>query len=257
MTDRIVIVTGAAQGIGRAMVAAFVAEGDTVIGLDIDAAGLAEAERALAGGGGAFEGIVADVGDLGQIDESFGQVIADHGRIDILVNNAGITRRADMMELTEADWDRIMRVNAKGVFFCLQCAARQMIDQGSGRIVNIASVAGRGYHAASNAIYASSKGAVITMTRMAAHRLGPHGISVNAICPGITETEIYRGIVERDAAAEGVPVEVVRNRHLATVPIRRANTVEEVAAMVIYLASPAARNVTGQALNIDGGLMMN
>ena len=148
-------------------------------------------------------------------------------------------------------------MNQKGAFFCLQRAARQMLEQGSGRIVNMASIAGRGYHGSSNAIYAGTKGALIAMTRMAAHRLGPHGISVNAVCPGVTDTEIFRGIIARDAEREGVPFETVLERVVATVPIRRANTTAEVAELCVFLASEAARNINGQSINIDGGLVMN
>src|SRR5262249_58461699 len=107
------------------------------------------------------------------------RTIAEFGAIDILVNNAGVTRRADIMDLTEADWDRIHRVNAKGVFFCLQRVAREMIPRRSGRIISIASIAGKGYAGASNVAYAASKGAVISMTRLAALQLGKHNINVN------------------------------------------------------------------------------
>jgi NAD(P)-dependent dehydrogenase (short-subunit alcohol dehydrogenase family) len=250
MTHRISIVTGAAKGIGKACALALAAEGDRVFALDVDRDALADLPDSI-------EGIEADVGDLPTIERVMDNIATEAGRIDVLVNNAGVTRRADMMDLTEADWDRIMRVNAKGVFFCLQHAARHMIRQQSGRIINMASIAGRGYHASSNAIYAGSKGAVITMTRMAAHRLGPEGISVNAVCPGVTDTEIFRGIVANDAKAEGVPEEQVLQRVLSTIPARRGNTVEEIAALVVYLASPAARNLTGQAINLDGGLRMD
>lgn len=249
--SRVVIVTGAAKGIGLAVARAFSALNDRVIGLDIDADALDTVD--LPG----FEGIVADVGDLETIEHVFGDVVARHGAVDVLVNNAGVTRRADLMDLTEADWDRIVRVNQKGVFFCLQRAARQMIAQGSGRIVNMASIAGRGYHGSSNAIYAATKGAVITLTRMAAHRLGPAGITVNAICPGITDTEIFRGIISRDAESEGIAYEDVLSRVVATVPVRRTNTTGEVADLCVFLASEAARNINGQSINIDGGLMMD
>ena len=254
MVRRVSIVTGAARGIGRAIAAAQIAEGDLVVGVDIDASALTEAADAF---GDTFHGIVADIGEVAEIDRVFAQVVTDHGCIDVLVNNAGITRRAGLLELTEDDWDRITRVNAKGAFFCMQAAARHMEAQGGGRIVNIASIAGKGYHAASNAIYVGTKGALIAMTRYAAWHLGPLGITVNAVCPGITHTEIFQGIIEKDAETQGIGVDRVLEKVLSTVPIRRGNTTEEVAAMVVYLASEAARNVTGQAFNIDGGLVMD
>ena len=140
------------------------------------------------------------------------QTMETFGRIDILVNNAGVTRRADIMDLTEHDWDRIHRVNAKGVFFCLQRVAREMIPRRSGRIVSIASIAGKGYAGASNVAYAASKGAVISMTRLAALQLARHNITVNAICPGVTRTALsednLRGACatgRRDAGGDGTP----------------------------------------------------
>lgn len=249
--QRVVVVTGAARGIGRGMVDAFLQAGDLVVGIDVDEATLKANTDA------AFTGLVADVGDVTALEAALNDVIGRFARLDVLINNAGVTRRADLMDLTEADWDRIMQVNAKGVFFGQQIAGRYMMARGEGRIINIASVAGKGYPDSSNAIYAASKGAVITMTRMAAHRMGPHGVTVNAICPGITETEIFQGIVAKDAEARGIPYEEVHAEKVAKVPIRRANTIEEVAEMALYIASPSARNITGQALNIDGGLIMD
>src|ERR671935_950569 len=134
------------------------------------------------------------------------------GDLDALVNNAGVTRRADIMELTEADWDRIMGVNGKGVFFCLQRVAREMIPRRRGVIVNIASIAAKGYAGTSNAIYAASKGAVISMTRIAALQLAPHNINVNAICPGTTVTALSDANLKSRAATEGVSVEEMRVR---------------------------------------------
>jgi 3-oxoacyl-[acyl-carrier protein] reductase len=197
----------------------------------------------------------ADVGSLEDIDRMVERVVGEFGRLDVIVNNAGVTRRAYIMDLTEEDWDRIHRVNAKGVFFCLQRAARQMIGQGGGRIINIASIAGRGYAGTSNAAYAASKGAVIALTKTAAQQLGPHNINVNAICPGVTRTPLGdRSLVVR-AQEQGVTIEEALKRHIAPIPIGRANDPEDIAAMAVFLASPGARNITGQAYNVDGGLV--
>lgn len=244
---RIVIVTGAAKGIGRATAEAFVELGEIVVGIDFD-------KQAL--DGAAFEKIVADMGDVSSINAALEQVVAEHGRIDVLVNNAGITRRAGLLELTENDWDNITKVNAKGAFFAMQGAARQMIEQGGGRIINMASIAGKGFHNSSNVIYAGTKGALIAMTRMAAYHLGPHGISVNAVCPGTTETDIVTGLIERDAQEQGISIEESRQQMFSIIPNRQANTPADVAALVVFLASGPAANITGQAINIDGGLLM-
>jgi NAD(P)-dependent dehydrogenase (short-subunit alcohol dehydrogenase family) len=177
------------------------------------------------------------------------------GRLDVIVNNAGVTRAAYIMDLTEADWDRIHRVNAKGVFFCLQRAAKQMISQGGGRIINIASIAGRGFHATSNAIYAASKGAVISLTKTAAQQLGRHNINVNAICPGVVKTDLLDRIVTDRAKERGRTKAEMLEEIEKPIPIRRANDPADIAAMAVFLASPGARNITGQSYNVDGGLI--
>jgi NAD(P)-dependent dehydrogenase (short-subunit alcohol dehydrogenase family) len=177
------------------------------------------------------------------------RVVEAYGQIDILVNNAGVTRRADIMDLTEADWDRIHRVNAKGVFFCLQRVAREMIPRRSGRIINIASIAGKGYAGASNVAYAASKGAVIGMTKLAALQLGKHNINVNAVCPGVTCTALSDANLAVSAQQEGVTLEEMERRRAEAIPLRRANDPEDIAAMVVFLAgaggaiSPASRSM--------------
>ncbi len=255
LTNQVALVTGAGQGIGKASALALAAAGACVVVVDIDrqrAEATAEAimslqRRALP--------VQADVGDLLDIDRMVRQALETFGQIDILVNNAGVTRRADIMELTEADWDRIHRVNAKGVFFCLQRAAREMIPRRSGRILDIASIAGKGYEGASNVAYAASKGAVISMTKLAALQLGPHNINVNSICPGITRTELSNANLRVRAEQQGVTVEEMERRQVELIPLRRANDPEDIAAMVVFLASPGARNITGQSFNVDGGLI--
>lgn len=256
LAGQVAVVTGAANGIGKAAAVALAEAGATVVVADIAGTAADAVAAEIAGGQRRALGVQVDVGDVAAIDDLVKRVIAEYGQIDILVNNAGVTRRADIMDLTEADWDRIHRVNAKGVFFCLQRAARQMIDQKTGgRIINIASISGRGYRGASNVAYAASKGAVIGMTMLAAHQLGPYNINVNAICPGVTRTELgARNAVGR-AAARGITVAELNAEQEAGIPIRRANTPDDIAAMAVFLAGAGARNITGQAYNVDGGLV--
>jgi NAD(P)-dependent dehydrogenase (short-subunit alcohol dehydrogenase family) len=255
LADQVALVTGGGQGIGRASALALAEAGAHVVVADI-AGPLADEttdvitstqRRALA--------IQADVGDLSNIDRMVRQTLAAFGQIDILVNNAGVTRRADIMELTEEDWDRIHRVNAKGVFFCLQRVAREMIPRRSGRIVNIASIAGKGYEGTSNAAYAASKGAVISLTKTAAQQLAKHNINVNSVCPGVTRTALSDANLRVRAQQEGVTLEDMEHRRVAAIPLKRANDPEDIAAMVVFLASSRARNITGQSFNVDGGLI--
>src|SRR6266581_404629 len=260
LEDKTVLVTGAGAGIGRAIALAMAAEDASVAAADIDPAAAQRTAAAAARSNRRSIAIEADCGDVGSIDAMVARTIAELGRLDVIVNNAGVTRYAYIMDLTEADWDRIHRVNAKGVFFCLQRAAREMIGQnqldgGGGRIINIASISGRGYAGASNAAYAASKGAVIALTKMAAQQLGRHNINVNAICPGVTRTELgARNAVAR-AAERGLTVAELQAEQEARIPIRRANTPGDIAAMAVFLASPGARNITGQSYNVDGGLV--
>ena len=181
--------------------------------------------------------------------------VAKFGKLDVIVNNAGVTRSAFIMDLTEEDWDRIHRVNAKGVFFCLQRAARQMMQQDGGRIINMASIAGRGFKDTSNAAYAASKGAVISMTRTTAQQLGRHNINFNAICPGVTMTPLVETMLVDLAKRKNKTEEEALADISRPIPIGRANTPEDIAALAVFLASPGARNITGQAYNVDGGLI--
>ena len=257
LAHQVALVTGAAQGIGKAAAQALAEAGATVVVADIagDKAAAAAAEigaaqrRAL--------GVQADVGDVADIDRMVRLVIEAYGQIDILVNNAGVTRRADIMELTEADWDRIHRVNAKGVFFCLQRVVREMIPRRGGRIINIASIAGKGYAGASNVAYAASKGAVIGMTKLAALQLARHNINVNAVCPGVTRTALSDANLAARAQQEGVSLTEMERRRAEVIPLNRVNDPEDIAAMVVFLAGDGARNITGQSFNVDGGLILD
>ena len=260
LQDQVVLVTGAGAGIGRAIALAMAEAGATVAAADIDLAAAQRTADQAAGNARRAIAIEADCGDVKSIDAMVARTVAEFGRLDVIVNNAGVTRYAQIMDLTEADWDRIHRVNAKGVFFCLQRAAREMIRQNQtegrgGRIINIASISGRGYAGASNAAYAASKGAVIALTKMAAQQLGRHNINVNAICPGVTRTELGARNAAARAAERGITVAELQAEAEARIPIGRANAPEDIAAMAVFLASPGARNITGQSYNVDGGLV--
>ena len=257
LTDKIAIVKGAGSGIGRACAIALAEAGAHVVTVDIDGKTAEETAAAVSAFQRKGVAMQADVGDLNDIDRIVAETVKQFGRIDIAVNNAGVTRRADIMDLTEADWDRIHRVNAKGVFFCMQRVAREMIPNRQGRIISIASIAGRGYAGTSNAAYAASKGAVISLTKTASQQLAKHNINVNAICPGVTRSALSDANLRVRAEQEGVTLAEMERRRAAVIPLNRANDPEDIGAMAVFLASPGARNITGQCYNVDGGLVLS
>ena len=250
--QQVAIVTGAAKGIGASISRALAAAGARVVCADIDGKAAGNIAKEL---GGDCMPLTVDVGDVNAIETMLDQTMEQFGQLNTIVNNAGVTRSAYIMDLTESDWDRIHQVNARGVFFCLQGAARRMIEGDGGRIINIASIAGRGYAGTSNAAYAASKGAVISLTKTAAQQLAKHDITVNAICPGVTRTELLEQIFTTIEESQGISKAEAEARAARPIPLQRINEPEDVAAMAIFLASPGARNITGQAYNVDGGLI--
>lgn len=252
------LVTGAGQGIGRETAVLLAEEGADVAVADINAKTLEETAAEIRRMGRETAAIVADVGDLGDIERMVTETTKALGGIDVLVNNAAITWHIQFMDIEESDWDRIHRVNAKGTFFVMQRVARQMIEQGhGGRIINVASLAGQGWAGTSNAAYAASKGAVISMTRIAAHSLGGHDINVNAICPGVTSTPLFDNMIAKRSDDLGVPEAELRRRITESIPIKRLSEASDIAAMAVFLAGPGGRNIDGQCLNVDGGLIMH
>lgn len=231
-----VVITGAAQGIGKAIAAAFVAEGAELLLADIDAARLAAAAEELG-----QEGLIIDVARKAEIERLFARVAERWGGLDILVNNAGVTHAAELDDLTEEDFDRVMAINLKSALWATQAAARVM--QPGGAVVNMSSV--NAVLAIPNQIpYALSKSALKQLTNVTALALAPQGIRVNAIGPGSIMTDMLKGIMT-DKAAE--------NRILSRTPLGRCGEPEEVAAVAVFLASAESSYITGQTIYPDGG----
>jgi len=253
LDGRIALVTGVAAGMGTGIAAAYVDAGATVVGVDIDEPGGRAVTEAL---GPRASFVVGDVSMVSECEGLVDHVVASHRRLDVLVNNAGVTKSLAFFDVSEADWDRIYSVNARGLFFLMQAAARTMRDSGEGgRIVNIASIAGKGYRGTSNVAYAGTKGAVIAMTRISASQLARYDINVNAICPGVTRTPLFDQVIDGLVDRLGGTREEAEARAVRSIPLRRANDPADIASLAVYLASDAARNVTGQSWNVDGGLV--
>jgi glucose 1-dehydrogenase len=241
--DQVVIVTGGAQGIGRACVEAFAAEGAAVVIADLDAEGGAEAAEAITAQGGRATFIQTDVGDADQAQRLVDQTLQAYGRLDVLINNAGIIKTAEFLEISEADFDAVLRVNLKGVFLVGQAAARAMVRQGRGAIVNMSS-ANAVVAIANQVPYVTSKGAVNQLTKVMALALADQGVRVNAIGPGSILTDLLKVVMSDEAA---------RRRILSRTPMGRCGEPAEVAKVALFLASDDASYLTGQCIYPDGG----
>ncbi|WP_066269621.1 SDR family NAD(P)-dependent oxidoreductase [Hydrogenophaga palleronii] len=238
---RVVLITGGAQGIGEACARRFASEGAHVVIADV----AVDAGRALARElGGLY--MHCDVGDKADVDAIVALAMEEHGRIDVLVNNAGIFKAADFLDVTEEDFDEVLRVNLKGAFLMGQAVARVMAQAGDGSIINMSSV--NGVLAIPNiASYNVSKGGINQLTRVMALALADHGIRVNAVAPGTIATEL--------AAKAVLTSEAARQRILSRTPMKRLGEPDEVADVVAWLASEAASYVTGEIVTVDGGRM--
>jgi NAD(P)-dependent dehydrogenase (short-subunit alcohol dehydrogenase family) len=252
LENKVAVITGAGRGMGHAMAVRFAQEGAQVVVAETDRA---SAEQTFAEIGKQGLLMLADISKVAEIDGLIEQTVAKLGRIDILVNNAGVTKSLGFFDVTEADWDWMNAVNSRGLFFCMQRAAREMVKQKSGKIINIASIAGKGFRGTSNIAYAGTKGSVIAMTRIAASQLARHNINVNAICPGATRTHMYESIMQELVEKRGINEAEATRRLDAMIPLGRSNAPEDIANMAAFLASAEADNITGQSFNVDGGLM--
>jgi len=255
LDGQVAVVTGGARGIGRAISLRLAREGAAVVVGDLDTAGVGSVAAEIRAAGGRGVGLRADVtvrSDAGRLVDA---ALSSFGGLDLLVNNAGILRVAPLLETDEELWDRTFEVNVKGMLFCSQAAARQMIAQGrGGRIINAASGAAKFGPALPIGAYATSKHAVLGLTRCLAVELAPHGILVNCYCPGIVDTPMWDVIDREVAAIRGVPTGSVKAEAVASIPLGRMQTPEDVASVVAFFASADASYVTADALNNSGGL---
>ena len=250
---KVAIVTGAGQGIGRAIALRLARDGFAIAAADLNADALEAVKGEIESAGGWALPIQADLTRVAEIERVVHEA-AQWGPVGALINNAGRVLITPFADVTEADWDTIMTLDLKSVFFAMQFASKKM-DAG-GRIVNMSSISGRSGRA-DQVHYAAAKAAVISLTQSAALALAGRGITVNAVCPGVVKTPMTRGIHEARAASLGISPEESLTRMIAKIPLGRLEQPDDVANAVAFLCSPDAAYITGQSLNVCGGMEMN
>jgi 3-oxoacyl-[acyl-carrier protein] reductase len=243
--NQVAVVTGAGRGIGHAIAVRLAKEGARVASVSrTEANAQKTADEINAARADAAKAYAVDVADQAAVQKAAEQIFADFGRVDILVNNAGVTRDGLSMRMSMEDWDTVLNTNLKGAFNFIQAVMRPMIKQRSGRIINISSIAGL-IGNAGQANYAASKAGLIGLTKTLARELASRGITVNAVAPGLIETDMTTVLSEE-----------IRQNILKNVPLGKLGEPEDIAGAVAYLASAEAKYITGQVLTVDGGMVM-
>ena len=245
LENKVALVTGASRGIGRQIAISLAKEGaQVIVNYNGSAAKAEEVVNLITEAGGRAEAVQCNVSEYAKAEELMKYIIGKYGRVDILVNNAGITRDNLLMKMTEEEFDAVIDINLKGTFNCIKHLSRQMLKQKGGRIINISSVSGVMGNAG-QANYCASKAGVIGLTKSVARELASRGITCNAVAPGFIQTDMT------DVLADSV-----KEAMNAQIPMKCFGNTEDIAGTVVFLASDAARYITGQVINVDGGMAM-
>jgi meso-butanediol dehydrogenase / (S,S)-butanediol dehydrogenase / diacetyl reductase len=251
LAGRVAVITGAGSGIGRGIAGVLAREGAELVLTDLN---LAAANDAVAEFGGVA--LEHDVTSWDSAKAVIHRVLDDHGRIDVLVNNAGVSKSVPFHELDEAEWDRVNDINAKGVFVTTRAVVPHMMGRRSGAIVNISSMVGK------EAIpffvhYCASKFAVIGLTQGLAKELAPYDVNVNAVCPGVVRTPLWEPLLDQLAENRGISRDEAWQEFVDGIPLGRPQEPEDIGEVVAFLASARARNMTGQGINVTGGMQVH
>lgn len=244
LKDKVAIVTGASRGIGEAIARKFCQEGASVMLCSRSAESVAAIAESLSSNGGDAKSTQADISNKADVEALVDLTLQEFSRVDILVNNAGVTRDTLFMRMKDEDWDAVIQTNLTGTAYCMRTVIRSMMRQRGGRIINISSVVGVAGNAG-QANYAASKAGIIGLTKSVAKEVGSRGITVNAITPGFITTDMTGKIPE-----------AAQQKMLEMIPVGSFGVPEDVAAAALFLASDAARYITGQAIQVDGGMLM-
>jgi NAD(P)-dependent dehydrogenase (short-subunit alcohol dehydrogenase family) len=256
LAGQIAIVTGAGRGIGRATALELARMGADIVIAELDGPGAEQTAGEVRGLGRQALVVVTDVTRRADLATMAERTRTAFGGIDILVNNAGIYRAAATMDVTEEHWDAIMSINARAVFFASQAVLPAMIARKRGAIVNVASMAGK-IGSKTNLPYNASKAAVVSLTKSLALAHAADGVRVNCVCPGFVETDMWTTVARQQGALLGMSAEEFTRQRASAVPLGRMERPEDVASVIGFLASPRAGYMTGQALSVDGGLVMH
>jgi NAD(P)-dependent dehydrogenase (short-subunit alcohol dehydrogenase family) len=245
LNGRVAVVTGGARGIGRAIGDALAVRGADVVVADLDPDMAVDAER-----------VRVDVTDESSVRDLVRDVIERHGRLDILVNNAGVSRSLPFVDIDEAEWDRVFDVNVKGVYLACRAVVPHMMQRRSGKIVNISSMVGK------EAIplfvhYSASKFAVLGLTQGLAKEMAPYDVNVNAVCPGVVRTPLWEPLLDQLSATKGITRDEAFEEFVSGIPLGRPQEPEDIGEVVAFLASDRARNMTGQGINVTGGMQLH